>query len=465
MGYAILRTQKLKSGQAVRRSMTHAFREQDTPNADPERTPDNTHIGAADVDQALERFNARLPDKVRKNAVLAVEYLITASPEDMHGKTRQEQDAYFRDALDWLKTKHGAENVVYAGIHRDEQTPHMYAYVVPIDERGKLNCRAFLGGAKALSQLQTDFSQEVGQQHGLQRGIEGSKARHTTIQQYYSRANQAFEPLPEVKTPAPKLRPEPEKPWLLAGKDIKEAYQRDHGAWAREEAAAQSQKQQRMAEVKAQRDAAVETAIRHQAQAKEAQALRAEVVDLKKSNAVYVEKSSKFVELTRKLSKIAELFTPEEVKAAQVRQRQREAEKARLAEIAQQKAAEVARVAGIEAEAAKRMRGIQKLLQSSGAAHTFGVKAATALREANGDASRVDWKAVEALTAREAMGKHGQSPENVTKALLAHSPARSDPDSHREIREAVQRAAPRLQAEYEREQENDRSNSPGQDRC
>ena len=61
----------------------------------------------------------------------------------------------------------------------------MYAYVVPIDERGKLNCRAFLGGAKALSELQTQFAQEVGQQHGLQRGIEGSKARHTRIQAFY----------------------------------------------------------------------------------------------------------------------------------------------------------------------------------------------------------------------------------------------------------------------------------------
>ena len=49
----------------------------------------------------------------------------------MQGKARSSQDAYFRDALDWLKNKHGAENVVYAGIHRDETTPHMYAYVVP----------------------------------------------------------------------------------------------------------------------------------------------------------------------------------------------------------------------------------------------------------------------------------------------------------------------------------------------
>jgi hypothetical protein len=205
MGYAILRTQKLKSGIAVRRSLTHAFREQETPNADQSRTPDNTHIGAGSVDQALERFNERLPDKVRKNAVLAVEYLITASPEDMKGKTREEQDAYFRDGLDWLKRRHGAENVIYAGIHRDETTPHLYAYVVPIDRQGKLNCRSFLGGAQALSAMQTEFAQEVGRDHGLKRGIEGSKARHTSIQQYYARVQEATPKTPSIDVPEAKL--------------------------------------------------------------------------------------------------------------------------------------------------------------------------------------------------------------------------------------------------------------------
>src|SRR5450830_1074488 len=205
MGYAILRTQKLKSGIAVRRSMAHAFREQETPNADASRTPDNTHIGAANLEEALAKFNARLPDKVRKNGVLAIEYLVTASPEDMKGKTRQQQDAYLRDGLKFLEDRHGAVNVVYAGIHRDETTPHMYAYVVPIDTKGKLNCRAFLGGAQALSQLQTEFAQEVGRSHGLQRGLEGSKARHTSIQQYYARVQEATPKTPAIDLPEAKL--------------------------------------------------------------------------------------------------------------------------------------------------------------------------------------------------------------------------------------------------------------------
>ena len=186
MQYAILRTQKLKAASAVARSLKHAFREQDTPNADQAKTPQNSHEGAQNSREALERFAARLPDKVRKNAVLAVEYLVTASPEAMHGKTREQQDAYFRAALAWLQARHGRENVFYAGVHRDETTPHMYAYVVPLDERGRLNARAFLGGSKALTQMQTEFAAQVGRAHGLERGIERSKARHQTVRQFYA---------------------------------------------------------------------------------------------------------------------------------------------------------------------------------------------------------------------------------------------------------------------------------------
>ena len=147
MAFAILRTQKLKAAVAVRRSLKHAFRAQDTPNADPDRLGENSHLGANSVDEAMKAFQNRLPEKIRKNGVLAIEYLITGSPDGMNSKSRHDQDAYFTDALAWLKDRHGAENLIYAGIHRDETTPHLYAYVVPLDPQGKLNCRHFLGGA------------------------------------------------------------------------------------------------------------------------------------------------------------------------------------------------------------------------------------------------------------------------------------------------------------------------------
>lgn len=197
-GYAILRTQKLKAVQAVRRSLMHAFRDMDTPNADPTKTPQNTHIGATSTETALKSFSARLNTQkhLRKNGVLAVEYLMTGSPAAMAMMNREAQDAYFTDALTWLKNRHGEENVFYAGIHRDESTPHMYAYVVPIDEKGKLNCSAYLGNARALSAMQTEYADAVGSQYGLIRGIEGSKAKHERVKRHYAVINQKN----EVKT-------------------------------------------------------------------------------------------------------------------------------------------------------------------------------------------------------------------------------------------------------------------------
>lgn len=173
------------------RSLKHSFRTQDTPNANPELLSHNTHIGAETVREGMAAFRERLPEKIRKNGVLCVEYLVTGSPEIMNAMDRTHQDAYFDDALQWLKDKHGADNVVYAGIHRDETTPHLYAYVVPLDpDTGRLNCRRFLGGAKALSDMQTDFVEKVGQKHGLERGIKGSKSRHQTISQFYGKLNE-----------------------------------------------------------------------------------------------------------------------------------------------------------------------------------------------------------------------------------------------------------------------------------
>ncbi|WP_020560819.1 MobV family relaxase [Thiofilum flexile] len=196
MGYAILRTQKLTHRNSIHRSLKHSFRAQDTPNADPTKTPLNTHLGADSVSEALNNIEARLntQEKIRKNAVLAIEYLITASPEAMNKKSLEEQNSYFQGTIDWLIKKHGKENIAYIGVHRDEKTPHLYAYVVPIDARGKLNCRSFLGGAKALNEMQTDFAEKVGKQHGLERGIEGSKAKHQRVKQFYTTIEQPTQP-------------------------------------------------------------------------------------------------------------------------------------------------------------------------------------------------------------------------------------------------------------------------------
>ncbi|MDV2456617.1 MobV family relaxase, partial [Acinetobacter towneri] len=149
----------------------------------PTRKKNNSH-DLPDSALVMDAIKKRMPEKVRKNAVLCVEYLITGSPE-WDGWGTDKEAIYFDRAVAFLKKRHGAENVISTSIHRDETTPHLVAYVVPIDERGKLNARAFLGGRGKLSAMQTFFAECV-KDLGLERGLEGSKARHTTIKDFYA---------------------------------------------------------------------------------------------------------------------------------------------------------------------------------------------------------------------------------------------------------------------------------------
>lgn len=394
MQFAILRTQKLKSAVAVRRSMTHAFREQATPNADPAKTPENTHMGARSVAEGLAAFNAALPAKHRKDAVLCIEYLVTASPEAMNAKDRAGQDRYFADALDWLKSRHGSDNVVYAGIHRDESTPHMYAYVVPRDpDTGNLNCRKWLGGSKALSQMQSDFAQRVGQQHGFRRGIEHSRAQHTTIREFYGALNQP-EHKPGRVTAAhiqPKVLEQRmfsktvETPEQVAER-ITKGFQRFYAPAIDEAATA------RLARRKA--DEATRTAI---SKADELKAVRARLASLE--------------------GLVADL-TPSDVR-----------------ELAQQ--AEKRRTENrLEAEKQRRVDRLAELAtKAAGAVLTFAQHAVAAIKAKAGQWRLVEWQAVEGAAMREAVGENGQSRVAAVTAVLDHSPDKAGIDP--KLREAV----------------------------
>ena len=194
MPHAIARIAKLKSGN-VGASEKHTKRERETPNADPEI--DNIRfIGQLDTanSPSLETIvRERIGNQtIRKNAVLCVEMLLTASPEYFRpqdpgkaGYYEPQKLADFRTAVHgWLDSKYG-DRIVRAELHLDEATPHVHAYLVPLDERGKLNCRGLFGGRQKLSQFQDSYAEAMSPL-GLERGIKGSRARHTTVKQYYA---------------------------------------------------------------------------------------------------------------------------------------------------------------------------------------------------------------------------------------------------------------------------------------
>lgn len=193
MAYAIYRTAKLGSFGEIGGSLSHTYRTRPTPNADESRIHLNKHIFET-YNQCFDALKNAIPEKRRSNAVLCIEHLITASP-DWNGWGTKKEEEFFKKSLEFLNNKYGKENVIACSIHRDETTPHLIVYVVPIDEKGGLNAKKWLGGRAKLSQTQTDFANEV-KNLGLERGLENSKARHKTIKQFYA----------EIEKPTPKLK-------------------------------------------------------------------------------------------------------------------------------------------------------------------------------------------------------------------------------------------------------------------
>lgn len=71
----------------------------------------------------------------------------------------------------------------------DEKTPRIEAYVVPLDAKGKLNCKAFLGGKSKLQGLQTRYATH-NKDFGLVSGLKGSRATHQQVQKFYDQIKQ-----------------------------------------------------------------------------------------------------------------------------------------------------------------------------------------------------------------------------------------------------------------------------------
>ena len=132
----------------------------------------------------MTRAKLTLPEKIRKNGVIAVEYLFTASPEWFKTATSAQKKEFFDRSVDWLAEKYGRAHIITATVHNDETTPHLTAVVIPIDSRGKLNARGFIGGAEKLRKDQDTYAKAVSSL-GLVRGIRGSKAKHQEISQWY----------------------------------------------------------------------------------------------------------------------------------------------------------------------------------------------------------------------------------------------------------------------------------------
>ena len=108
MPYAILRFQKRKAG-GVAACERHNERKKEAyksnPDIDMERSKNNYHLIAPPkytYKKEINRMVAEAGCRTRKDSVMMVETLITASPEFMNQLPPEEQKAYFQTALDFI---------------------------------------------------------------------------------------------------------------------------------------------------------------------------------------------------------------------------------------------------------------------------------------------------------------------------------------------------------------------------
>jgi 5S rRNA maturation endonuclease (ribonuclease M5) len=253
----IFRIEKLKSWSSVGASGAHNHRLRETKNADPSKKNIEI-IGPPHGMSVVEFAQQKLKDtKIRSNAVLGVEVLLTASPEyfrpenpKLHGSYDEKKLQAWREAMEpWIKEKF--PHAVSAVLHLDEATPHYHVIDLPLDARGKLNCREKFGGKEKLADWQTEAARVVAKL-GIERGVPGSTATHTAVKKYYGAAMKSSSELgadvPKVKTPAPKPLPAPTFKERIPGTEA-------HAARVTKEEQQKAQLAARAEEVKKQRGA------------------------------------------------------------------------------------------------------------------------------------------------------------------------------------------------------------------
>ncbi|MEJ6488073.1 MobV family relaxase, partial [Nostoc punctiforme UO1] len=216
----ILRIEKLKTFGNVAGSDDHVTRNRETPNADPTR--ENVRLIGGEDERALEEIVkekiSTLKHRPRHDAVLCTEMFLSASPEYFRplnpSLSGQWSDSLMQQwalaSRDWLAQNYGSK-CVRAELHLDESTPHIHAYIVPLnDKTGRVSHDAMFGGRGGqgrikLSKLQDSYAAALAPL-GIERGVKGSKATHTKVKEYYQAVNS--EPLTAVWSNK-KLEPEP----------------------------------------------------------------------------------------------------------------------------------------------------------------------------------------------------------------------------------------------------------------
>lgn len=210
MGYCVLHLEKAKGADSG--MSAHIERTIVPKNIDPTRThlnrelirfPDGVCNRTAAIRHRLD--TAGLKRKIGKNQVQAIRIVLSGTHEDMERMENERRlGEWCDDSVAWLRETYGADNLVSAVLHMDEETPHIHATVVPIvqgerrkqkkEEKAKRRYRTKATAPRLcadevmsranLIRYQDTYAEHMAK-YELKRGVRGSTAKHLSTHEYY----------------------------------------------------------------------------------------------------------------------------------------------------------------------------------------------------------------------------------------------------------------------------------------
>lgn len=190
---------------------------------DPNKSKDNVCLYRkrnVDVDQAIRgEINLRHQSdrKMRKDAVVALEFVVSASPihfrpwdENAAGEYDKDKVQAWAEAnIEAMKKKFG-DNLIQVDLHLDETTPHLHAIVVPVmEKKNSIGESVSRFDAKSLTkksgpwsyEKMQDFFAEAVNGLGIERGLRGSRAAAEDLKELGKVITQAVEDYQDLEIP------------------------------------------------------------------------------------------------------------------------------------------------------------------------------------------------------------------------------------------------------------------------
>jgi hypothetical protein len=223
--------------------LPHLFRENPAPTVMFNAAPP----GVTFVDYVIAAYKEAVEKKLvyrpRKDQILAIEGLLTASPEffrpdtpDVPGKYRDDRVKSIRErVLPFLKTFFG-KRLIRVEEQLDEVTPHWQFALLPIDKRGHWSAKNVMSRTLLIRLWDKWF--EATKDLGLKRGHPRMIATHTVVREYYAAATKFEEMAVSAENTIcvqPLVIQAPSRTALLNPKKLTEELNRSAKEWAKTE--------------------------------------------------------------------------------------------------------------------------------------------------------------------------------------------------------------------------------------